>query len=308
VLLVAAAVLLVVVGLALVHNSGRDPARTARPANDGAVSVSAAEPGDSSAPHARPGASPSPTSGDTVVAGVSTAAPAVAPTAAVPATPGPRVTSAAPRPVGPALQLARTRVDLGPVDSSDAIQLTSAGTTAVDVRVGALPSWLTAVPRSSQIGPGATTDLVITLDRAAAPTGPLDVPVAVSPARGSGGATVRVTATIADGPRILAVTAAPASLRTEPCTAEGAATTAALTVRVQDATGMFGVGLVVRKADGQTSTTALELGPADGDQSTWTGALGPSASAGSLTYTVRATDLDRRTAEVSGSVTVVACP
>lgn len=96
-------------------------------------------------------------------------------------------TPAGPRSTGPALTLGRTSVNLGQVDSSDTVDLTNTGTEAVTIRTSGAPAYLDAVPRTSRLDPGYRTQLVISLDRSAAPVGQLDIPITVTPAAGTAG-------------------------------------------------------------------------------------------------------------------------
>jgi hypothetical protein len=215
-----------------------------------------------------------------------------------------------PGPSGPVLAVSRTRVDLGSVDSTDTVDLTDVGTQALTIRLGSLPSWLTAVPRATSLDPGYQTQLVITLDRASAPVGAVDVQVPVAPAVGSGGGTIEVTGVVAAGPRILSVTQP--ALRDRACAASAAPaaspapTSGALAVQVQDAVGMAGGTVAVTKPDGTTAVVPLRLGTTTDDQSSWTAELGP-AGAGTLVYTVTVKDLANRTASQQGSLTVAGC-
>jgi hypothetical protein len=212
------------------------------------------------------------------------------------------------RPSGPVLRLSRTVVDLGPVNSSDTVELVGAGTAPVDVKVGATPSWLRAVPESVRVAAGATVRLKITLDRAAAPIGRVDVSVPVTPIRGTGGGRIRVTATVQHGPQVVSTHAAPVPLRAMPCPAEKGPTVAVVSVTVVDPTGVFDVGLVTHLPDGSSTTTALTLNDASGDRSTWTGGIGPARATGTATYTATATSITGRRAAAGGSVAVEPCP
>ncbi|MBX6387837.1 MAG: hypothetical protein IRZ08_02345, partial [Frankia sp.] len=224
----------------------------------------------------------------------------------LPPTPAVRVSAAPLPPAGPALAIGRTSVDLGSVDSTDVVDLTNTGGAPVDIRVGALPPWLTAVPGTTRLDPGFQTQLVITLDRAAAPVGTLDVAVSVTPARGTGGGTIRVSAHVAEGPEIVSVRAP--GLRPEQCATEEAPSSGQLTVEVRDVVGIFRGELVTTGPDGQTATVDLTLVDAVDDLSTWAAPVGPVAAGGEVRYTVTVTDLESRVARESGAIAVPACP
>ncbi|WP_101830258.1 hypothetical protein, partial [Frankia canadensis] len=133
----------------------------------------------------------------------------------------------APRPSGPVLGLSATSVDLGAVDSVWRVDLRGDGTAPVDVAVGSTPSWLAVVPNQRRVDPGVKVPLVITLDRAAAPEGTVDVTVPVTARTGVGGADLRITAKVDGSPRIVSVTAAPARIVRSGCPATGGASQSA---------------------------------------------------------------------------------
>ncbi|ADP79893.1 hypothetical protein [Pseudofrankia inefficax] len=308
--LVALGVVVGILGFALVSrggNGGRaDTASSGstgrQPGASNPVAVVAPSPAQAGAPSGETSgvASPAPGVQEVLPGQLSSAPPAPTspPSAAV------KVTQPGPRPAGPVLTLGRTSVDLGSVDSTDSVDLTATGTTAVDLRIGGgLPSWLTAVPRTTHLDPGFRTELVITLDRSAAPVGQISVPINVTVATGTGGGTIQVTGAVTAGPKILSVT--PPSLRPQACATDQAPATGPLTVQVQDAIGMAGGTVTVTTADG-TTTLSLQLATSTDDQSTWTASLGP-APAGTLGYTITVKDLNSRTASQQGSFTVAAC-
>jgi hypothetical protein len=311
--LVAAGVGAALVGFALVSrggNSGRSAAGSSTasgraPNATGGLAVLAPSSAGAVSPAGETSgvASPAPGNVDVYPTELTTAppAPTAPPSAAVKVSPQP-----GPRPAGPVLSLARTSVDLGSVDSTDTVDLTDTGTAAVDFRIGGgLPAWLTAVPRATHLESGYRTQLVVTLDRATAPVGQLSVPIEVTPAQGSGGGTIHVSAQVTSGPTIVSV-AAPNSLRPSACATDEAPATGTLTVQVQDPVGMAGGSVAVTGPDGQSTTVSLALATTTDDKSTWTARLGPS-TAGTLGYTVTVKDLNNRTASRQGSLAVGAC-
>ncbi len=203
-------------------SGGRPGAPVAPPApvpgdEDGPADVTAAAPVT-----ARPGAGPAlPTAPvASPSAGLGSVPPRVAPTAARPRTgppPGSPAVPVAPRPSGPALGLSSTRADLGDVDSVWRLDLRGEGTAPVDVVIGASPSWLIVMPGRSRIDPGAVVPLVIALDRAAAPSGPIDVTVPIRPREGGGGGDVRVTARVDGSLQVVSMVAAPTTLYPSGC-------------------------------------------------------------------------------------------
>jgi len=309
--LVAVAVVGLLVGYALLSGGGSKPVGTA-----GDLSPASQSTGDTSRvtvagpTSANPGAAPnsdsaSPAPG-TVVGVLPSALPvppqptATRPAASLVATPG------VPRSTGPVLTLGRTAVNLGEVDSADTVDLTNTGTESFTVKIGGVPAYLTATPRATRLDPGFRTQLVLNLDRSAAPVGQLDIPITVTPAVGTGGGTVHVTAVVTAGPKILSVTG-PSSLRAQSCATDQAPATGTLTVEVQDPVGMAGGSVALTAPNGTASTVTLQLGSTTDDRSTWTAAVGPSASAGALGYTVTVKDLSNRVATRQGSLTVAAC-
>lgn len=260
---------------------------------------------------------------------------------------GPRT----PRPAGPVLGLSTTRVDLGAVDSTWRLDLRGEGTAPVDVVVGRTPSWLAVVPNSPRVSPGASTALVISLNRAAAPVGAVDVSVSVDAGNGTGGGNLRITARVDGSPRIESATAAPARITRAGCpaSAAGSAATAAttgsrtdattvggtpdgtgtaaagtgaaqgaaaaagstdtttVTVTAVDETGIQSARLTGTFPDGRALDQPLTLGPAAGDRTTWTASL-VAQGTGTIAYTAVVTGITGRTAQASGSVTVLPCP
>jgi hypothetical protein len=279
-----------------------------QPGGTSGLAVSSPAPGDTTAGTTGDSASPAPGVTPPLV-GLQSVPP---PPTGAPPTETLAGASVPPRAAGPVLALGATTVDFGSVDATDSVTLSNVGTQAVTVRIGTLPSWLTAVAGTTTIDPGYQTDLVLTLDRASAPIGQLDVQIPVTAVAGSGGGTITVTGVVTGGPRILTVT--PPSLAAGSCattaraaaTATPATTTGAFTAQVQDPVGMAGGSITVTASDGTTTTLELTLIAASGDQSSWTVTLGP-LPAGVATYAVTVKDLNNRTVSQSGSLTVAAC-
>ncbi|OHV57272.1 hypothetical protein [Pseudofrankia sp. BMG5.36] len=309
---VALAVVGVLIGYALLSGSGPKMAGTSsggsapasRPTDDtNRVTVAGPSPTGAGAGPNSVSASPAP---GTVLGLLPTGPPVPPPpTASRPASTL-VATPAGPRSTGPVLTLGRTSVSLGQVDSTDTVDLTNTGTEAFTIRTGGAPSYLDATPRATRLDPGYRTQLVISLDRSAAPVGQLDIPITVAPVSGTGGGTIHVTAVVTAGPRILSA-AAPSSLRAQACVTDQAPATGTLTVEVQDPVGMSGGTVATTAPNGATATVALQLGSTTDDRSTWTAQLGPSATAGTLAYTVTVKDLNNRVATKQGSLTVAEC-
>ncbi|CAO5187930.1 BACON domain-containing protein [Frankia sp. AiPs1] len=248
------------------------------------------------------------------------------------------------RPAGAVLGLSATRVDLGAVDSTWRLNLRAEGTAPVDVVVGKTPSWLAVVPDRKRVDPGTSIPLMITLNRASAPTGTVDVSVPVAAGNGTGGADVRITAQVDGSPRIASVTASPARIVRAGCPTAGAATPAAparsetgsdagggggaggtgapaspsaaapgntdtttVTVTANDETGIQSARLTGTLPDGRALDQPLTLGPASGDRTSWTAVL-LAQDTGTIAYTATVTSLTGRTATSSGTVTVLPCP
>jgi hypothetical protein len=206
------------------------------------------------------------------------------------------------------LSLSTGQLNLGTVETSASFDVESVGTSAVEFAVGPLPSWLSVTPAGGRVAAGSRTRLTATLDRSAAPAGPVDVGVAVSAVDGSGGGTVRVTAQVGGPPQIVAVAASPSVVYPEGCASAAGSTQSVVTVTAQDSTGVFTVEVVARLPDGRTTTVPLTLGEASGERSTWSGGVGPARTSGALTFTAVATDIDGLRTESPGSLTVDPCP
>ncbi|WP_243657634.1 hypothetical protein [Parafrankia sp. BMG5.11] len=217
---------------------------------------------------------------------------------------GPRGTP----PAGPAIGLSRTDVDFGEVESTIRLDVLGVGTSPARVRVGDTPGWVSVVPGQDVVGPGAQVPLVVTLDRAVAPPGSIDLDVPVSAVDGSGGGNLRITARVSGAPGLSGVSAAPTTILPSGCAGDQGTTQATVTATVVDPTGVLGVEVRTRAPDGQATTTPLQLGTAVDDRSTWSGPIGPVPAAGTITYTVVATDLDGRSSTTDGSVEVRPCP
>ncbi|WP_026239565.1 hypothetical protein [Parafrankia discariae] len=304
--------------LLLVHNSGSEPPSATRdPAGARTsivVSTSVASPPTPSPSASGPvpvGAVGAPgLSGSAEGSGVSAAPePSQVAGTAAPARPGagtdgPRGTATA----GPAIGLSRTDVDFGEVESTIRVDLLGVGTSPARVRVGDTPGWVSVVPGQEVVDPGAQVPLVVTLDRATAPPGSIDLDVPVSAVDGSGGGDLRITARVSGAPGLSGVSAAPTAILTSGCAGDQGATQATVTATVVDPTGVLGVEVRTRAPDGQATTTPLQLVTAVDDRSTWSGPVGPAPTAGTITYTVVATDLDGRSSTTDGSVEVRPCP
>jgi len=185
----------------------------------------------------------------------------------------------APRPSGPVLGLSTTSVNLGKVDSVWRVNLRGDGTAPVDVVVGGTPAWLSVVPNQRQVSPGAQVPLMITLDRAKAPAGPVDVTVPVQARGGSGGGDLRITASVDDSPRIMSVTAAPAQIVRAGCPTTAGANAGAPTRNSQPAGGQPVGGQPAAAGAAQGGDTAAGNPP----PTPATAAAGASAAAASTT-------------------------
>ncbi|CUU60405.1 hypothetical protein Ga0074812_13939 [Parafrankia irregularis] len=331
--IIAAVVTAVVVvsGLILVHGLGPGrPSPTAEPAGSATTMVTPApgEPTPDPPGQTSPGSTVGPSAGAVGSTGPSGAAGAAGAVGAdaratdagsppragtTPATSRPAATpragastTPASRPAGPVLGLSSSDVAFGDVESTISVELIGVGTAPARVSVGATPAWLSAVPHEGVVDPGARVPLVITLNRATAPPGPVDVFVPVAAVDGSGGGKLHVTANVSGAPELRA-SLAPAEIVTANCPADRGSTQAIVSATVVDPTGVFGVEVRTRAPDGTASTNALGLVTATDDRSTWSGPIGPVPTAGTMSYTVVATDLDGRRSEVTGSVEVRAC-
>ncbi len=212
-------------------------------------------------------------------------------------------------PVVTDLALSTGDLDFGTVNSSATMELRNTGRLPVDFRFAATPSWLSVAPASGMIAAGDHRTVTFTLDRSAAPVGVVDTSVAVATLGGARQAgTVRATAVVSGPPAISSLTAAPAVVYTTGCPSASGPTVSVVSVKATDSTGVFGAELVARLPDGRTTTTTLNLDDASGQQSVWSGPVGPSAIPGSLSFTVTVTDIDGLRAQSTGSLEVRSCP
>ncbi|WP_131786536.1 hypothetical protein [Protofrankia symbiont of Coriaria ruscifolia] len=213
---------------------------------------------------------------------------------------------------GTDLALSTGDVNLGTVNSSATMELRDTGRLPVDFRFAATPSWLSVAPASGTIAAGGRRTVTFTLDRSAAPVGVVDTSVAVVAVATLGGArqagAVRVTAVVSGPPAIDSLTATPAVVYTTGCPSASGPTVSVVSVKATDSTGVFGAELVARLPDGRTTTSSLNLGEASGQQSVWSGPVGPSGIPGPMSFTVTVTDIDGLRAQSTGSLEVRSCP
>nr|WP_322779647.1 hypothetical protein [Frankia sp. Cas4] len=289
------------------------PAATAATAADGGVAEVTTTPGAPGAPVATAGTARGVETGVAVggAPGTTGRLPTSGPALAADgsgraASPAATVASAASIVFSPAM------LDLGSVNSSATVELRNTGSVTADYQFAATPAWLAVGPSAGTVAAGGRKAVLFSLDRTAAPAGLVDISVAVVVHSGStqpaGTGAVRVTAVVSGPPVINAVTAAPSIVYPLGCAPASGPTLSMVSVRATDATGVFGVQLVARLPDGRTTTTALNLDSATGQQSDWSGPVGPSNTAGRLSFTVTVTDLNGLRTESAGSLDVSDCP
>ncbi|WP_322761065.1 BACON domain-containing protein [Frankia sp. Cr2] len=291
----------------------REPAATVAAAATGADGGVAGGAGVATTPAATAGAAPGFATGVTVGGAPSatgrlpTPGPALAVDAGIrAASPTAIVASAASLVFSPAV------LDLGSVNSSATVELRNTGSLTADYQFAATPTWLAVGPSAGTVAAGGRRTVLFSLDRTAAPAGLVDISVAVAVRSGAtqpaGTGAVRVTAVVSGPPVIDAVTAAPSIVYPLGCAPASGPTLSMVSVRATDSTGVFGVQLVARLPDGRTTSTALNLDSATGQQSDWSGPVGPSNSSGRLSFTVTVTDLNGLRTESAGSLEVSDCP
>ncbi len=210
-------------------------------------------------------------------------------------------------PAVPALRLTAGTVNLGSAQTTGSADLVADGGTFA-FTVGSPPSWLTVSPLSGTVPTGQTEEIVVTIDRAAAPVGAVAATLPVRVPGGRGGGTLIVRASVAAGPTIGPPTVAPAVVYPAGCGA-GAPIRPTVTVSVVDPVGLFGVSVDTTVPGGAPVTTDLTLGLASGSRSNWSGSLPASPAAGTVALDVVVTGLDGRQSQRAGSYPVSAgCP
>ncbi|MGQ0617279.1 MAG: BACON domain-containing protein, partial [Acidimicrobiia bacterium] len=197
-----------------------------------------------------------------------------------PPPPGPPEGPAPPGPDPAHLVVEATSVELGGAASSATFGLANDGGSPAPWTASATPGWLSVSPASGVVGPGARTDVTVTIDRGAAPEGSLSGKVTVTvPGAVVGSVTVR--AVDDRPPAIHSVGSDDSDLFTDGC---GRSTTTVRAV-VTDGSGLERVVLTVEGPDGARTSRSMT---ADGTE--WSAPLGPFSSAGTATWSVTATD------------------
>ena len=190
------------------------------------------------------------------------------------------------------LTAAPSSLDLGG-SGTRTLTLRNPGGRAVTFRITAADGWLSAIPASGTLAPGASREVTVAAQRAGLPEGASASGLAVRWDRGT--TSIGVTASRAEPP----VIGAPSVLRST-CGAGGR--TVVLTVPVSDESGVDSAS-VHWVGPAQSGTTALGA-----SGSGYAGAIGPFTVGGTVQLTVTATDSLGNTAKRSASISVDPCP
>ncbi len=191
--------------------------------------------------------------------------------------------------------LSTSVIDLGESGSSGTLTLSNPGGQAVDWSVvggaGSPFAWST---RSGTLAPGASTPVMVSLDRTGLPEGPITTSFSVlgSP---SGSAPVQVRARVERPPKIT-ITRGPRSLSCPSSTRD---------IVIADVSDESSIASVELRWSGPGSPGGAAMTGID--PTTWEGDLAPDQVDGTWTYTVSATDSRGNTASVSRSVVVSGC-
>ena len=225
-----------------------------------------------------------------------TGPPAVAPTAPPTTTPATTTGPASTLP-SPTLTVSSETVDLGTTGTTARVRVTNQGPGEAAWSARSPAAGLTVAPGGGTLAPDAGTDLVLTLDRAAFPEGPLEVAVGVDGGRQP--VSVRVLAGVGRPPAAASeVTRRPAPPRagtSSVCTPQ----TSRVVATVTDESGVAGAEVVL-----PAGRVAMTLGR-DG---TYGATVGPFAAAGTVTLTVEAVDqLGNRGTSAPVTLTVLPC-
>lgn len=194
--------------------------------------------------------------------------------------PGPPEGPAPPGPDPAHLVVEDTSLDLGGAASRATFGLANDGGSPAPWTASATPGWLSVSPASGVVGPGARTDVTVTIDRDAAPEGSL-----------SGKVTVTMTGAIVGSVTVRAIDDRPPVIRSagsddgdllvDGC---GRETTTVRAV-VSDGSGLERVVLTIEGPDGARTSRSMS---SDGTE--WSATLGPFSSAGTASWSVTATD------------------
>lgn len=198
--------------------------------------------------------------------------------------------SQAPAPVPAALTLSSTDVDLGADQERATITVGNSGEAPLDWDASASVAWLSLEPAGGRVDGGGSIQLSVAADRAGLPEGPAQAIIALS--TNAGAVEVRVRLVVERPPEVASKGASPSPLVVKGC--EPA--TASVSAVVDDESGVESVALRWTGPDGATGDTAMTA-----DGRTWTGALGPFAEPGTVTWSIAATDTRGNTAETGSS-------
>lgn len=221
----------------------------------------------------------------------------VPPTAAPTATPATTAAGPAPPLPSPTLAVSSETVDLGTTGTTARVRVTNLGPGEAAWSARSPAAGLTVAPTGGTLAPGGAGDLVLTLDRAAFPEGPLEVAVGVDGGRQP--VSVRVLAAVGRPPAVGPVAASPRTLRRAGTSSVCTPQTSRIVVTVSDESGVARAEVVL-----PAGRVAMTLGR-DG---THGATVGPFAAAGTVTLTVEAVDrLGNRGRSAPVELTVLPC-
>jgi DNA-directed RNA polymerase specialized sigma24 family protein len=233
-----------------------------------------------------------------------------APTTAAAPTLAPVVSSTTTSSTTPAagrLQLDTSNADVGATATSAQVLLSDGGPGPVAWRVSSGVPWITAAPASGSLKANASVNVTVTIDRSTAPVGTFSVQVAfIATGTGSVGAVLTVTGseapptttsststTVAAGPQITNA----AGAQVAPCQVR-------ITATITDAVPVSSAVVSYTLPGGSHGSAAMSQ---IGGQ--WTATVGGWTSAGSVTFSITASDSGSASqTSPTAAVAVTACP
>lgn len=190
------------------------------------------------------------------------------------------------------VEISGRRVDFGSSATTATVTLTNVGGRTVDYSIGGLGGGFSATPAAGTLAPGASVPIVVTLDRAALPEGPVSRTVSVA-SSGAGGGTIDLVGSVDLSPLVQIVEAAPDRY----CPA-------AITPTIRASVTESSVESVVLSWSGPGTSGST---PMTNGGTTWSGSLPLGAEEGTWTYRVTATDGAGHIATAT-AFAVVDCP
>jgi DNA-directed RNA polymerase specialized sigma24 family protein len=212
---------------------------------------------------------------------------------------------------GSSLALNTSRVDLGAAATTAQVILSDSSAAPANWTASTVATWISVAPASGYLGSGQSARVTFTVDRHAAPSGPFDTRVTFAGTdQGSRSASIEVvgtnspTTTTSSPAAAVTVSGVSATqpVYTSPC--PGRTTSATVTASVTDGSGTPSV-TVTYTLPGQSTPASQSMTQTSSGQ--WTAQLPPSTTAGTITFTVYASD-GGASGQKSGVDQVQSCP